>query len=191
MKRTLGILVAIIFAVGGAYIGKTVTTRVIARLRAPTELTNWRTQSIAHVLLDAPGDLKSDTLDFGAARQLMDSSEYYTLKTRGFEVGVIRCVFKPDAQLNIDGAAAGTVDNVSKLEGVRNLQHTTESQTISEKPARKISINADRWNGRIYNDNLVILDGQTMYEVETSYDSTNPKGAAYSQRVIGSVKIVP
>jgi hypothetical protein len=190
MKRLLGLVVSIVAACVGVYVGQTVVAKLFAHARA-AHLSDWHTRSAAGLSFDAPGELKPEALDFGPVQPLLESSEYHTFRVSGFEVGVIRAAFKPDASLNIDGAATGAVENVSKLEGVKNIQHSVESTTISGKPARRISMNADRWGGRIYNESLVILDGQTMYQVQATYDSNTPNAAGYARRVIDSVQFKP
>jgi hypothetical protein len=191
MKRAIGLFIALLAACAAAYYGQALIERSTRHGPPPDVLKEWQTRSAAGLSFAAPADLKPESLDFGPIKQLLDDSEYYTLKRNGFEIGVIRSVFKPNIPVNIDNAVTGVVANISNLEGVQNMKHQVTGQTVSGKPARRVSMKADRWSGKIYNESLIILDGQTMYQLQASYDSSNPNGPSYAESVISSVKINP
>jgi hypothetical protein len=172
-----------------AYLTQLPVSSWFSHTAAPVELRNWQTRNVAGVLLEAPGDLKPETLDIGPVKKLLEKSEYYTFKTSGFEIGVTRSVFRPEIQLDIDGAVNGAVSNVSNLDGVQHLNHTVDSQSVSGKSARRISMNGERGDGRIYNQTLIILDGHTMYQTQVIYDSNNANAPSYAKRVIDSIKL--
>jgi hypothetical protein len=112
---------------------------------------------------------------------------------RGFEIDVMRIVYKPDVTLSLEGAVNGSVASVERLDGVKNLTHTASPTTISGKPAERVSMTGDRTTGsntrQIHLEGVYIADGQTFYQVVTVYDSTNAHGGEYATRTLQSVKL--
>ena len=162
-------------------------------VRAPAVLKDWQTRTVTQVSLDSPGEFKAAPMDFGELKKMLETGESFKFDATGFEVDVIRMTYKPDIELNLDGGVAGAAGSVAALEGVTNVKHTASAAEVSGKPARRLSITADRSfdgkTGVIHVEGLMILDGRTLYQVQATYDSANPHGAEYSERMLKSVRL--
>lgn len=64
-------------------------------------------------------------------------------------------------QPNIDGAASESVQNVARLDGMKNFKQWTKSLNVSGHEARQASFEAERYGGKIGGEALIILDRRT------------------------------
>ena len=151
----------------------------------------WRARQIAGLTLEAPGDFQGMPLDLGAVGQFVESSELQIFKTADFEIDVMRTIYKSDIELNFDGAAQGAVDGIARLAGIRNVQHTATEQTVSGKPARRLSITAERWRKALRVEGLLVSDGHAYYQVQAIFDPANPQSAKDAGRLLQSVQLAP
>jgi len=158
-------------------------------LVAPTS--GWSFRQIAGLTLEAPGDFEGSPLDLGAVQQFVESSELQIFKTADLEIDVMRTIYKRDIELNFDGAAQGAVDGIARLDGIRNVQHTAKEQTVSSKPARRLSITAERWRKALCVEGLLVSDGQTYYQVQAIFDPAHLQSAKDAERLLKSVQLVP
>jgi len=193
MKKVWSNLLNVVIAVTSAAVAYYLTGKGFSHFKGPAELKNWQPRSVAGVTVDSPGEFQAAPLDFGEAKKLIDKSDNFKNENRGFEIEVLRTTYVPNVQLNIDGAVNGMVSSVGALEGVSNLQHTSSAINVSGKPGLRVSMKGDRTldgkSGQIFVEALLLLDGRTLYQIETDYDSSNPHGAEYSDRALKSVKL--
>jgi hypothetical protein len=186
-KTVLALAVVSAGAVGGYFaMQKRTVSQPVA---AP--LSGWRAQKIAGLSLEAPGDFENNPLDLGAAQQFIETSEMQVFRTAGFEIDVLRTVYKSDIQTNFDGAAQGAVEGIARLDGIRNVQHTATEQTVSGKPARRLSITAERWRKALRVEGLLISDGQAYWQVQAIFDPANAQAAKDAERLLKSVQLAP
>jgi len=189
LRTPLTVVVTLASAVA-AYV---LVGKIFEQLRAPAELKEWKTRTVVGIEVNSPGEFKTTPLDFGEVAKFMDKSDNFTFEASGFQIVVLRAIYKPEVQLSMDGAVNGMVSSVGALEGVRNLKHTANPTTVSGKPAERVSFTGDRTldgkSGVIHAEGLLILDGRTFYQVQAFYDSGNPHGADYAERVVQSVKL--
>lgn len=184
-------LVLVIAAAVGVFAGFFAVRKAFEYFRAPTELRDWRSHTVAGLVFDAPGEFKIRTVDFGAAEEFIESSEMRENKVTGFEIDLVRTVYKSGIDLNFDGAVMGAVNGLKQLDGVTNVEHTATEQTISGKPARRLSVTASRWRKTLHLEAVLISDGQTYYQVQAIFDSTNPRGQENAEHLLKSVRLAP
>ena len=184
-------LILIIGAAAGALAGYFAVEKAFEYFRAPEERRDWRSQQVAGLAFDAPGDFKVRTVDFGAAMEFIESSEMQENKSTGFEIDLVRTVYKNGIDLNFDGAVLGAVNGLKQLDGVTDVKHTATEQTISGKPARRLSVTAARWRKTLHLEAVLISDGQTYYQVQAIFDSTNPRGRENAEHLLKSVRLAP
>lgn len=193
MNRLLRTLLGIVVATVSSVAIYVLVGIIFEHFRAPAELKEWQTRTVAGLVVDSPGEFKDAPLSFGEAQKLIDKSDNLKFTASGFEIDVLRTRFKPGPELNLDGAVNGAVNSVAALEGVKNLKHTASATTVSGKTAQRVSMTGDRTldgrSGVIHVDGLLILDGRTLYQVEAVYDSSNPHGAEYARRVLASATL--
>ncbi len=115
------------------------------------------------------------------------------------EVRLIVGTYAEGTNVNIDGAAIGSVNQVSTLSGVTSPENTINPTTVSGKPARKISYRARRWGGVLGGEFLVIVDPltNTFWQLQLIFSarSTNDYSALNSaqlcsQKILESVAIL-
>lgn len=191
MNRTPKSLLSLAAALAGVAGGYFAVQKSADRPAAAMPMGEWRTREIAGLRLEAPGDFQSTPLDLGAAQQFVEVSEMHFSKAAGFEIDVLRTVYKAEIELNFDGAAQGAVDGIARLDGIRNVQHTATELTVSGKPARRISITAERWRKALRVEGLLISDGQAYYQVQAIFDPGNRQAPADADRLLKSVQLLP
>ena len=191
MIRPVKILLTIVCTALGAVAGYFAVEKVFDYFRAPAELRGWRSHRLGGLTLEAPGDFKVTPVDFGPAKQFIESSEMREHKAAGFEIDLVHTVYKSGIELNFDGAVEGAVNGLKQLDGVTNVRHTATGQTVSGKPARRLSVTADRWRKTLRLEALLIADGQTYYQIQAIFDSANPRGPESAERLLKSVQLTP
>lgn len=159
--------------------------------RAPSEVRAWRTRQLAGLTLEAPGDFQNTPLDLGVAQEFIESSEMQIAKAAGFEIDVLRTVYKTGVELNFDAAAKGAVEGFAHDGGVRNVQHTATETTVSGKAARRLSITAERWRKALRVEAILIADGQAYYQVQAIFDPGRAHAQEDAERLLKSVQLAP
>ncbi len=159
--------------------------------QTPPDTRGWGPRQLAGISFEAPGGFQNTPLDLGLAQEFIESSEMHIAKTADFEIDVVRTVYKSGVELNFDGAAKGAVDGIAHLEGVRNLHDTATAQTVSGKPARRLSINAERGRKTLRVEAILIADGQAYYQVQAIFDAASPHGREDVERLLKSVRLAP
>jgi hypothetical protein len=191
MNRPSKIRLSVIAILACAFAGYFALPKFLDHKNAPSELPGWRTRQLAGLTLEAPGDFQTTPLNLGPAQEFVESSEMHVCKTAAIEIDVLRTVYKGGIELNFDGAAQGAVDGLARLDGIRNVQHTATEQTVSGKPARRLSITAERFRKPVRVESILISDGQAYYQVQAIFDSTNPSAPADAERLLQSVHLAP
>ena len=111
-------------------------------------------------LSKAPADVKALTKSF----ELFEAPP-----TNGLDqVSIIKVLYDKKVQANIDGAASESVQNIARLEGIKNLKQSTKALTISGHLAKQTSIEADRYGGKLGGEFLIILNRRTntMWQIQ-------------------------
>ena len=191
MNRLLKILLAAAIVLVSALVGYLAMQKFFNHTPAPAVLADWRSRQLAGLTLEAPGDFQSQPMNFGSAQDFVESAEMHVFKGKSIEIDVLRTVYKSDIELNFDGAVQGAGDGIARLDGVRNLRQTATDLTISGKPARRLSVTAERWRKTLRVELLIIADGQTYFQVQAIFDAGNPQGAADAERLLHSVSLTP
>ncbi len=197
MNSAVKYVMIVILALLGLAVGIVVAQKVLATFVGPVVLKDWQTRTVAGLTMESPGGFKERTLNFGEARKMMEEVDSQLCTFRGFEIEVMRVKYKPEIVPNLDGAVKGAVNGVAKLEGVTNLKDTQKRITISGKPAVRLDMRGERTlgsrSGILHANGLVIADmeNHTLYQVEVVFDSSNPNGPEYAERLLKSVKLAP
>ncbi len=186
-KISLLLFVTFFGAVGGYF----AVQKYFGRTPAPVELRDWRTQTLAGLTLEAPGTFATQPLNLGPAQEFVESSEMQVFKVAGFEIDVLRTAYKSGLELSFDGAVQGAVEGLTRLDGVRNVQQTASEVTVSGRPARRLSVTANRWRKSVRVEAVLLAEGQTFYQVQAVFDVTNPRAAADAERLLKSVRLGP
>ncbi len=151
----------------------------------------WRIRQLAGLTLQAPGDFQNTPLDLGIAQEFVESSEMQIAKAAGFEIDVLRTVYKTGVELNFDAAAKGAVEGFAHGGGVRDVQHTATETTVSGKAARRLSITAERWRKALRVEAILIADGQAYYQVQAIFDPGRAHAQEDAERLLKSVQLAP
>ncbi len=159
--------------------------------KKPPGTREWGARQMAGLAFEAPGGFQKTPLDLGLAQEFIESSEMQVCRTAELEIDVLRTVYKNGVELNFDGAAKGAVDGIAHLEGVRNLRDTAVETTVSGKPARRLSITAERGRKTMRVEGLLIADGQAYYQVQAIFDAAIPHAADDAERLLKSVRLTP
>jgi hypothetical protein len=184
-KVLIAVAIAVVCAVA-CFLG---VRKHSSRAPLPAAMGEWSARRIAGVDLEAPGGFRGKSLNFGAAQELLESSEMQIFETPGFEIAVVCAVYKDGVELSFDGAAQGAVAGVAQLPGIRNLQQTTTELTVSGKPARRVALTADRGRKSIRAEMMFIADGRRFFQVQATFDAATPHGAANAERLLKSVRL--
>ena len=180
------ILIAVVVCALAGFFG---AQKYFPRAPVPVVLGEWRARQLAGLALEAPGEFHGKPLHFGEAQELIESSEMQVFETPGFEIAVLRTVYKDGVELSFDGAVQGAVAGIGQLPGIRNLQQTTTELTVSGKLARRVSVTAERWRKSVRAELLFLADGQRYFQVQATFDAANPHGAADAVRLLQSVRL--
>jgi hypothetical protein len=180
-------LIALFAALGG--VGYFIVLKKRQPVEAPPEQRAWLSQTLLGMTLESPGDFEVKSLDLPETREVVQKSEIGVYKNPNFEIDVLRTVYKEGVELNFDGAAQGAAEGVSKLDGIRNVQQTISELSVSGKPARRLSMTADRWQKKMGVEVLLISDGPAFYQVQVIFDTANPRALADAMQVLKSVRL--
>jgi hypothetical protein len=191
MSRVVRTVVSVVVTFAAAVAGYFLMGKVFDQMHAPPDRKNWSVRKVAGLVVDAPGEFKSATIDFGAVRDVMDSTEAHAFKMQSFEVNIVRSVYKEGIDLNLDGAVNGAVGGIAGLDGVKNVQQTVKEEPVSGKPARRLSLTAERWRKTLRLEAVIIADGRTYYQVQVIFEGRDPHGAEDAERLLNSVKLAP
>jgi hypothetical protein len=186
-KILLALLAAAVLAFAGYFIIQQKREQKTARIAMAAR--EWSSLTLLGLTLDAPGEFKVEKLDLGATQELVEASEMGIFKTPQLEIDVLRTIYKPGVSLNFDGAVQGAIDGVSRLDGVRNVQQTMSELNVSGRPARRLSLTADRWQDRMRMEILFISDTAAYYQVQVIFLANDPRGAADADQIMKSVRI--
>ncbi len=151
----------------------------------------WNARQIAGLAFEAPGSFQNKALDLGLAQEFVESTEMQVAKTADLEIDALRTVYKSGIELNFDGAAKGAVDGIAHLDGIRNLHDTATELTVSGKPARRLSITAERERKTLHVEAILIADGPAYYQIQVIFDAANPHGQEDAERLLKSVRLAP
>lgn len=77
------------------------------------------------------------------------------------EARLVVATYAQGVSMNIDGAANGSIAQVSTLDGIANPESTVTPITISGLPARKVSYRAKRRGGVIGVDSIIVSSPST------------------------------
>lgn len=157
--------------------------------QTPPGTRGWSTRQLAGLSFEAPGGFQNRPLDLGLAQEFIESTEMHVAKTPDLEIDVLRTIYKTGIELNFDGAAKGAVDGIAHLDGITNLHDTATEQTVSGKPARRLSITAERGRKTLRVEAILIADGQAYYQVQAIFDSASPHGQEDAERLLKSVRL--
>ena len=155
----------------------------------PPGTRGWGARQLAGLVFEAPGGFQNRPLDLGLAQEFIESTEMQVSKTAELEIDVLRTLYKSGVELNFDGAAKGAVDGIAHLDGIRNLHDTATEQTVSGKPARRLSITAERGHKTLRVEAILIADGQAYYQVQAIFDAASPHGQEDAERLLKSVRL--
>ena len=191
MTRTSNIALALALSAACAGGGFFAVKKYRDHGQVPADVREWRTRQLAGLAIEAPGDFQNTPLDLGIAQEFVESSEMQISKTAGFEIDVLRTVYKTGVELNFDAAAKGAVEGFAHDNGVRNVQHTAAEQTVSGKAARRLSITAERWRKALRVEAILIADGQAYYQVQAIFDPNRAHAQEDAERLLKSVRLAP
>ena len=116
------------------------------------------------------------------------------------EADIIKITYNDWVTANLDGAAQGIVSKINSMPGVKNLQHTIQKSLVSGRDARRISVKADRWDGVIGAEALVIESSSIneLSQIQIVFSESNnisffssfPEKRKFAANVISSVSII-
>ncbi|MOA25437.1 hypothetical protein D3C78_1461620 [compost metagenome] len=115
------------------------------------------------------------------------------------EASIIKITYDSAVIPSLDGAAQGIVSNITGMEGIKNLRQTIQPTKVSGRNARRISITAERWNGMIGVEALVVETNKsnTITQIQLIFAAKNSvtlfgvltKQREYALKVIESISI--
>lgn len=114
------------------------------------------------------------------------------------EARLVVATYAQGVTANIDGAADGSIAQISTLDGITNPESTVTPVTISGLPARKVSYRAKRRGGVIGIESIVVSDpsASTFWQLQLIFAARNTNDYAAlsdprscAQEILGSVAI--
>lgn len=111
------------------------------------------------------------------APSLLQSIDIFTSRP-SCGVGEARLVvgtYTQVAQLSIDSAANGSINQISTLSGITSPENTITLATVSGYPARRVSYRSKRWGGVLGAEFIVIVDLQTntLWQLQLIFSARN------------------
>lgn len=118
------------------------------------------------------------------------------------EMKLLKFRYIPQLNASIDGAAKESAHSVSILDGIKNFKQKVIQTKISGHDARLVSIQADRWGGKIGVESLIIYNqrNNTMWQLQLLFGKKkgiNPFKSLnieteqnYSKILLKSVKVL-
>lgn len=98
------------------------------------------------------------------------------------DTSLVKARYVMTIQPNIDGAASESMQNMARLDGVKNFKQWTKSLSVSGHEARQSSFEAERYGAKFGGEFLIILDRRTntMWQIQLLFGKknwTNPFGS--------------
>ena len=115
------------------------------------------------------------------------------------EVRLVKTQYKLEVSPSIDGAALGLSKSITTLQGVKNFHDEVVPLSVSGLEARRISIEADRWGGKLGGEFLIIYDRKLniMWQVQLLFTQNKyspvsfDKERQYTRKLLSSVRVIP
>jgi uncharacterized membrane protein len=122
--------------------------------------------------------------------ELFVSRERWGAKTDGVEITVESMVFKDISIFNIQGAAKGSVDGISKMEGVTDPTYKIQDITIAGADvALRLSYKAKRFGKELRVESAYVIKGAHVWTVTCTFENSGPRPIFIGETVAKSVRL--
>lgn len=121
--------------------------------------------------------------------ELMVSRNRWAAKAEGVEINIEGNEFKDISIVSLEGAANGSADAVSKLEGVSSPQVTISEATVpGADSALRVSFKAQRYGKELCIESLYAIKGSRLWTVICTFENTGPRPKFIGETVVKSVR---
>lgn len=122
--------------------------------------------------------------------EMMKSMVQHGAKTEGVEVIVVSIDYKDGVPLDVNGAAEGSSNSMSKLEGVTNPKSDYKTPTLAgADAARVLSFKADRFGKVLRTEGTYIKKGQHMWMVIVNFEGGDKRASFIGETITKSVRL--
>jgi len=168
-------------------------------------------QSVGGLEIDYPNQFNKDIATSKTwmsglpdnVRRLVLSMEIFIAKPyNGLgEVTLVKVRYIPELNGSIDSAANESARRISLLQGIKKFQQQIIPVTVSDLPARQVSISANRWGGKLGGEFIIVYNRETneMWQMQLLFGkkkSINPFASLklddkrnYAKSLLSTIKI--
>lgn len=139
--------------------------------------------------LDLPAAPKAIDIPLSdAVRKQYDTMKTFQVISGQSAVVMTYSVLKKSAKVNVDGAANGAMNSMKNRPGVSGWKGSITKTTVQGRSARRMSSSFTAGGMTMHVEGMVIADGSKMWQIITTFISSDKDGAAISKRVLASLK---
>lgn len=146
--------------------------------------------------IKVPFAFTRDTLDLPVdSRSFIAKHEFYSGNNKAIGISITNALYKnptdsPDWKPSLEGAADGSVMNVSNSTGVRNFTSGMESLTVSGIPARIATMQYTNSNdAKVEHKAFVLMDNNIIWAVSIIYKQEDESSRNLAKQIIQSMAI--
>lgn len=119
----------------------------------------------------------------------MVSRNSWAAKAEGVEINIQGNEFKDISIVSLEGAANGSADAVSKLDGVSAPQVTiNEAKVPGADRALRVTFKAQRYGKELCIESLYAIKGSRLWTVICTFENTGPRPKFIGETVVKSVR---
>lgn len=190
------LFLTIFYAVIAGVFGRELVRALFSNPGKYSESQQLTARSVAGLSMLTPSELTKYEITLTPQQRkisakMVKSMEIYKSSVTGFDLTVSHNVYKPDYEADIDGAIKGSIDQVSAAPGVITVEHSSANMVISEKPAKRVSVNVIRKTGKRQQiESLFISHASDLWNIQCMFDQSDQPASMAAKRILDSVRFV-
>lgn len=124
------------------------------------------------------------------AKNMIDTMESYShLSDNGFKVMVSVANYKDGVETNLDGAIAGSIGEMQKMQGISDFKWNRNDTVIGTLKGAMSVVNFKLLTYPMEVKLLTVCDKNILYQIFTQYSEDDETGKKASERIISSATI--
>lgn len=184
----------IILGAIGYYFGKRYLDENFKTKTNQTLLTSsWKEIRIgkSDLQLKLPFDLEKQEIPLPeAAKNMIDTMESYAhLSDNGFKVMVSIAKYKEGIEANLEGAVAGSIGEIQKMQGISEFKWNREDTVVGSLKGTMSIVNFKLLTYPMEVKLLTVCDRNILYQIFTQYSKDDETGKKASEKITSSATI--
>lgn len=124
------------------------------------------------------------------AENLIDTMESYAhLSDNGFKVMVSIAKYKEGIEANLEGAVAGSIGEIQKMQGISEFKWNREDTVVGSLKGTMSIVNFKLLTYPMEVKLLTVCDRNILYQIFTQYSKDDETGKKASEKIISSANI--